>query len=159
MTRPSRSAIRVLLVSLVFVLPAVTAGGVGLLAQTLTYTCPGGFTEIPALPLVLLTSLKTIPNPVISKTAAGAPAVRADLVDYVNNLDAAIRLGKALFWEMQAGSDNKTACATCHFQAGQDGRTRNQFHPGANGQWDGFTANQDAWNGAYPFTLKDISDI
>jgi cytochrome c peroxidase len=60
---------------------------------------------------------------------------------------------------MQVGSDNKTACATCHFQAGQDGRTRNQLHPGANGQWDAsFAPNADLWAGAYPFTLLGVSD-
>src|SRR4029453_1930723 len=71
----------------------------------------------------------------------------------------ALRVGKALFWDVQVGSDNKTACATCHFQAGQDGRTRNQFAQGHNGQWDGMVPNQDAWAGAYPFTLAGISDL
>jgi cytochrome c peroxidase len=158
MTRPSRSAKRVLLVSLVIVLPALTAGGFGVHAQTLTYTCPGGFTEMPALPLVLLTSLKTIPNPVISRTAAGVPAIRADLVDYVANLDAAIRLGKALFWDMQAGSDNKVACATCHFQAGQDGRTRNQLNPGPDAQWQTGGVNADITPALYPFTTPGAAD-
>jgi cytochrome c peroxidase len=27
-------------------------------------------------------------------------------------------LGKALFWDMQVGSDSRTACASCHFHAG-----------------------------------------
>lgn len=44
--------------------------------------------------------------------------------------DAAIRLGKALFWDMQTGSDGQVACATCHFHAGADDRTRNTVHPG-----------------------------
>jgi cytochrome c peroxidase len=52
------------------------------------------------------------------------------LADYIANQTAAIQLGKALFWDMQAGSDNKTACATCHSQAGADVRTRNQLNPG-----------------------------
>jgi cytochrome c peroxidase len=39
-------------------------------------------------------------------------------------------LGKAFFWEMQFGSDGKTACATCHFNAGADSRTNNQIDPG-----------------------------
>jgi len=42
---------------------------------------------------------------------------------------AAIRLGKALFWDMQVGSDGQ-ACATCHFHAGADSRARNQLSPG-----------------------------
>jgi cytochrome c peroxidase len=43
----------------------------------------------------------------------------------------AIVLGKALFWDIQAGSDNQ-ACASCHFSAGADSRIRNQWSPGFN---------------------------
>jgi cytochrome c peroxidase len=46
--------------------------------------------------------------------------------------DAAIRLGKALFWDMQTGSDGQIACASCHFSAGVDNRTQSTIHPGAN---------------------------
>ncbi len=53
-----------------------------------------------------------------------------DLLNYVVNKDAAIRLGKALFWDMQLGSDGVQACATCHFNAGADVRSRNQISPG-----------------------------
>ena len=86
--------------------------------------------------------------------------MRGDLADYVVNLNAAIRLGKALFWEMQAGSDNKTACATCHFQAGQDGRTRNQLNPGPNGSWDTGSVNADLTPALYPFSdaTVDVTD-
>ena len=128
--------------------------------QTQTFTCTGGFTEEVAPP-VLLTSLSTVENPVIPKDlVTGAPQIRADLVDYVANLNAAIRLGKALFWDIQAGSDNKTACATCHFQAGADGRSRNQLNPGPNAQWDNpaFAPNSELWAGAFPFTVPDVSD-
>ncbi|MBI5687728.1 MAG: cytochrome C peroxidase [Verrucomicrobia bacterium] len=44
---------------------------------------------------------------------------------------AAVALGKALFWDMQVGSDGQ-ACASCHFHAGADNRTRNQVSPGLN---------------------------
>lgn len=40
-------------------------------------------------------------------------------------------LGKALFWDEQAGSDGN-ACASCHFHAGADTRLRNQLNPGFN---------------------------
>ena len=43
----------------------------------------------------------------------------------------AIRLGKALFWDLQAGSDGN-ACASCHFHAGADTRITNQLSPGFN---------------------------
>ena len=44
--------------------------------------------------------------------------------------EAAIRLGKALFWDMQLGSDGVQACATCHYHAGVDVRTKNAVSPG-----------------------------
>jgi cytochrome c peroxidase len=40
-------------------------------------------------------------------------------------------LGKALFWDQQAGSDGN-ACASCHFHAGADSRLTNQISPGLN---------------------------
>ena len=50
----------------------------------------------------------------------------------INNA-AAIRLGKALFWDEQTGGDGRIACATCHFHAGADNRTLNTLHPGPDG--------------------------
>jgi cytochrome c peroxidase len=125
--------------------------------QTTTYNCYGGFTE-EAVPPILLTSLSAVENPVIPKNlTTGQGMLRDDLIDYVASLPAAIRLGKALFWDMQVGSDNKTACATCHWQAGQDGRTRNQVNPGPNGQWDnGFAPNADLASSQFPFTSPGV---
>jgi len=64
-------------------------------------------------------SLKTVPIP-----------EPADLDVYVKNKQNAIALGKALFWDMQLGSDGATACASCHFNAGADSRAKNQINPG-----------------------------
>jgi len=61
--------------------------------------------EEPAPPA----SLKTVPVP--------GPSA-AELAEYVADKAAAIRLGKALFWDTRVGSDNRTACATCHASAG-----------------------------------------
>lgn len=66
-------------------------------------------------------SLKGVPRPEPS-----------NLGEFVLNKSEAIALGKALFWDMQVGSDGKTACATCHFSAGADSRSRNQLSPGLN---------------------------
>lgn len=49
----------------------------------------------------------------------------------VTNPDALVQLGKALFWDMQVGSDGQ-ACASCHFAAGADPRAKNQINPGTN---------------------------
>ena len=56
-----------------------------------------------------------------------------DIDNFVKNKDAAILLGKSLFWDMQVGSDAKTACASCHFHAGGDSRITHQLNPGAPG--------------------------
>jgi len=52
--------------------------------------------------------------------------------DFIVDEIAAVRLGKALFWDMQVGSDGVQACASCHFHAGADNRVRNQLNPGVN---------------------------
>jgi len=49
------------------------------------------------------------------------------LAQYVANTQSLIVLGKALFWDVQVGSDGRTACATCHFHAGADHRVTNQI--------------------------------
>ena len=53
-----------------------------------------------------------------------------NLDDFIRNKTAAIALGKALFWDMQVGSDGIQSCASCHFHAGVDNRSKNQIHPG-----------------------------
>ncbi len=51
--------------------------------------------------------------------------VPAGLANYVQDNAALLLLGKALFWDMQVGSDGKVACASCHFHAGADHRIHN----------------------------------
>ena len=53
-----------------------------------------------------------------------------NLSDFVRDKQAAIALGKALFWDMQMGSDGVQACASCHYSAGADSRAKNQVSPG-----------------------------
>lgn len=54
----------------------------------------------------------------------------AILDEFLADRKAAIQLGKALFWDPRVGSDNKTACASCHSSAGADTRAKNQLSPG-----------------------------
>lgn len=50
----------------------------------------------------------------------GNPSDRSDAAAVAAARQTAIVLGKALFWDMQLGSDNVQACASCHFNAGAD---------------------------------------
>ena len=49
------------------------------------------------------------------------------LAEYARDRTALVTLGKILFWDMQVGSDGRTACATCHFHAGADHRPQNML--------------------------------
>lgn len=83
---------------------------------------------------VFLTSLflgAALPPPA---TAALTPPEIPELepgAGIIKDKAAAIALGKALFWEEQAGSDGM-ACASCHMSGGADNRIRNQLSPGFN---------------------------
>ncbi|MEK0423911.1 MAG: hypothetical protein RJB11_2 [Planctomycetota bacterium] len=76
-------------------------------------------TQAQQPPVLPLQSLKQVPVPRPS-----------NLSDFIEDETAAIQLGKALFWDMQVGSDGITACASCHFHAGADNRAKNQLSPG-----------------------------
>ena len=89
-------------------------------------TVPEVDPPVPEVPS--LQSLRGMTPPDPSGTEGGR---KVDLMtDYVLNRSAAILLGKALFWDMEVGSDSATACASCHFHAGVDHRITNQINPG-----------------------------
>src|SRR6266516_2234716 len=78
------------------------------------------------------------------------------LAQYVRDETALIALGKTLFWDMQAGSDGRTACATCHFHAGADHRSQNQL---SNPLAATFAANHALTADEFPFhKLSDIDN-
>ncbi len=87
-----------------------------------TFTLSGvpGMAQAQVAPPVA--SLKDVPVP-----------EPVNLSDFVKDKTAAIALGKALFWDMQVGSDSVQACASCHSKAGADNRAKNQLDPGLNG--------------------------
>ena len=90
-------------------------------------------------------SLKKVPVPVPDGIA-----------DFIANKDAAVALGKALFWDQQVGGDGIQACASCHFQAGVDVRAVNQLNPGHNGAFNvGGPNHADA---AAEFPYHQLSD-
>jgi cytochrome c peroxidase len=71
---------------------------------------------------------------------------------------AALRLGKALFWDMNVGGDGGQACASCHYRAGADPfdvRATNQINPRISGTFTGTSVvngpNVTLNGGNYPF--------
>ncbi len=89
-------------------------------------------------PLAAITSLMLGIGPLGSTdpVSAAAPGVAglaplssvpvpepSDLTPYIADQTAVVQLGKALFWDMQVGSDGVQACASCHFAAGADARS------------------------------------
>lgn len=73
-----------------------------------------------------------------------------NLSQYVRDEAMLVALGKALFWDVQVGSDGQTACATCHFHAGADHRVQNQLSPPASGG-DAVRANRTLTLDDFPF--------
>lgn len=71
----------------------------------------------------------------------------ANLSAYVRDQSTLVALGKALFWDLQLGSDGKIACASCHFHAGADHRLNNQLSSARGG----FPLNYRLTTADFPF--------
>jgi cytochrome c peroxidase/FtsP/CotA-like multicopper oxidase with cupredoxin domain len=65
-------------------------------------------------------------------TPADLPDMTHILTDYIKDENMAVALGKAFFWDQTVGSDGQ-ACASCHFNAGADSRSKNQLSAGFDG--------------------------
>ena len=90
--------------------------GLVVTASTRPVTSVQAQIEVPSRPLAPLSTV-SVPKP-------------NNLSDFVTDQTATIALGKALFWDMQVGSDGIQSCASCHFHAGADSRSKNQLNPG-----------------------------
>jgi cytochrome c peroxidase len=85
----------------------------------LAFSLMAGFTQANMGPLPV--SLKGVPVPAVPGLLDGPDPI-------VVNKQKAIALGKALFWDVNVGSDGQ-ACGSCHFHAGADRRSTNQVSP------------------------------
>ena len=87
------------------------------------------------------TSLKGVSVPPVPGLLDGADPIVTDKKE-------AIALGKALFWDMNVGTDGMS-CGSCHFHAGADRRVKNQISPGEKANDDQFdpTASGSAASG------------
>jgi cytochrome c peroxidase len=84
--------------------------------------CEPAFARVQNPPL----DLGSLPGDLRAQTVPEPP----NLDDFVKDPIMARALGKAFFWDMQVGSDGVQACASCHFRAGADPRSKNQVSPG-----------------------------
>ncbi|MFQ5443962.1 MAG: cytochrome-c peroxidase, partial [Nitrospinales bacterium] len=106
--------------------------------------------------LVLVQGLIPAPLSDLSSEIDGNPV---PFSDFIVNKEAAIRLGKALFWDMQIGSDGIQACASCHFHAGAETRFTNELNPAGNGTFDVGPPNHTLTLNDFPFhKLADPND-
>ncbi len=102
-------------------------------------------------------SIPPIPPPPSLKTVAVPEP--PNLVAFVRDDLAAAQLGKALFWDMQVGSDGVTACGSCHFHAGADSRVKNVVAPGLLGGDSTFqTGSPNYTVQATDFPLRQLTD-
>lgn len=109
----------------IFIIVSVAIAGGGIVSAQVTPN-PAPLNNITSLPL---------PTPG-DPTPANPPLLTAvpqpsNLADFVDDQTALLKLGKALFWDMQLGSDGVQSCASCHFHAGADNRSKNQINPGS----------------------------
>ena len=97
--------------------------------------------------------LASIPVPGVQPELQAMTALTTTASDFifVKDRKAAIALGKALFWDMQLGSDGQTACASCHFHAGADPRERHQVFPDK-GSFGSVGLNGKLSRGLFPLT-------
>ena len=128
---------------------------VGLLLGTSTSRAQTDPAGLRALALQKTNSLKTVAVP-----------DQPNLNQFVRDRQALKILGKALFWDQQVGSDGQ-ACASCHFHAGADNRSKNQLDPGFRNQTPGvdtfafndstgFGPNLNAFGANYQLTATDF---
>jgi cytochrome c peroxidase len=117
-----------------------------LLLSTLSVLSAQAVHPPPEIPASL--STVSVPQP--------PPSKLANYVKDVSNQSALVALGKALFWDMQVGSDGVQACASCHYNAGADSRFINQVNPGSDNVFNSVSGpNQALTAASFPIVTND----
>jgi len=91
--------------------------------ESATASPPGGRVAVSAEPSLYDDELDLEAAP-RSLRGVKVPQIE-DFDRYIADQGSAELLGKALFWDLQLGSDGWTSCASCHWHAGADVRIRN----------------------------------
>src|SRR2546425_9910454 len=77
---------------------------------------------LASLAVVVLLGASTAVAEVPLGPLSTVPVPKPDLAGFVRDEAAAVALGKALFWDMQLGSDGIQTCGRCHFHSGAGNR-------------------------------------
>lgn len=105
------------------------------IVSVIKISCCAGILSVIALstwlPGHVALGAEAIPPPTLLPLNQISVPEPPNLFQFIKSKPAAIKLGKALFWDMQAGSDGVQACASCHFHAGADNRLTNTINPGS----------------------------
>ncbi len=140
-------------IQIIAIFAAEMLGGLARLASRLSKSMKKGTTIAALVTATILAghvvSAQVAPSPPPSLKTVPIPEPD-NLGDFVKDKVAAIALGKSLFWDMQVGSDGLMSCASCHFHAGADNRSKNQLHPGFNGEFT-LGLNHQLQQPEYPF--------
>jgi cytochrome c peroxidase len=110
------------------------------------------------LPCGAAFGITVVPPPALLPLNQVAVPEPPNLFQFVKNKPAAIRLGKALFWDMQAGSDGIQACASCHHSAGADNRLKNTVNPGFDNAFKVRGPNETLLPSDFPFLERQDPD-
>jgi len=145
---PRRQSLRLLCAAIAGALLALFEAGLAAHAQAPPDT------TIPRVPDPPLASdLTNLPGDLRAVEAPGPP----NLNEFIKDPVMALALGKALFWDMQVGSDRIQACASCHFRAGADPRSKNQVDRGAESVFPGPNVQLEAFD--FPLTRLADPDV
>lgn len=114
-------------------LAAAVVAGVGVLGAGLWYPLHSqGIGNIIAPPVNAL-NVVGVPDANNIGLLEGNAAQGWPKITNTGKKAALVKLGKALFWDMQVGGDGIQACASCHYHAGADHRNIGQMSPGFKG--------------------------
>ena len=138
---------------------AIGAAAIGTAAGLALAACGGTIDDDSLRSAQPLVPAPGDPPPPASLRTVAVPEPK-NLHEVVADRAAAIALGKALFWDMQVGSDGVQACASCHFNAGADSRSKNQTAPRGSARASGPTfegargPNHQLRRADFPFHVK-----
>lgn len=113
----------------IFAIVTLVSAGGGIVSAQLAPN-PFPLNNITSLPPITTGDPTPANPPLLTAVAVPAPTNLGEFVVAGQENTSLLQFGKSLFWDQQLGSDGVQSCATCHFNAGADSRSKNQLSPG-----------------------------